>query len=71
MRVRVRERDEMGRLVGVTAAGFTYASHVLGVAAAVLVLIWCIQFRGGLAFEATNKNLIFNVSSTVCSISYS
>lgn len=50
----------MGRLVGVTAAPFTYASHVLGVAAAVLVLIWCIHFRGGLAFEATNKNLIFN-----------
>ncbi|XP_020575425.1 probable ascorbate-specific transmembrane electron transporter 1 [Phalaenopsis equestris] len=47
--------------IGVAAAPFTYVAHVLGVAAAVLVLIWCINFRGGLAFEAVNKNLIFNL----------
>lgn len=35
--------------------------HLLGVVAAVLVLVWCIHFRGGLAFEAVNKNLIFNL----------
>lgn len=51
----------MGRLVGVTAAPFTYAAHVLAAAAAVMVLVWNIHFRGGLAFEATNKNLIFNL----------
>ncbi|KAK6131813.1 hypothetical protein DH2020_034451 [Rehmannia glutinosa] len=28
---------------------------------AIMVLIWCISFRGGLAWEATNKNLIFNL----------
>ncbi|KAK1284004.1 putative ascorbate-specific transmembrane electron transporter 1 [Acorus calamus] len=47
--------------VGVRATGFTYVSHVLAAAAAVMVLVWCIHFRGGLAFESTNKNLIFNI----------
>ncbi|PKA53915.1 putative ascorbate-specific transmembrane electron transporter 1 [Apostasia shenzhenica] len=51
----------MAGLVGVTAAPFTYVSHVLGLAAAVLVLVWCVHFRGGLAFVAVNKNLIFNL----------
>lgn len=50
--------------LGVKAAPFTYVAHALAVAAAVMVLVWCIHFRGGLAFEATNKNLIFNVSTT-------
>lgn len=27
-----------------------------------MVLVWSIHFRGGLAWEAENKNLIFNVS---------
>lgn len=47
--------------LGVKAAPFTYVAHALAVAAAVMVLVWCISFRGGLAFEADNKNLIFNV----------
>jgi hypothetical protein len=38
-------------------------AHALAVAAAVMVLVWAIHFRGGLAIEATNKNLIFNVSA--------
>jgi cytochrome b-561 len=50
--------------LGVRPAPFTYVAHVLAVVAVVMVLVWCIQFRGGLAFEDTNKNLIFNVSST-------
>jgi hypothetical protein len=50
--------------LGVRAAPFTYVAHTLAVVAAVMVLVWCIQLRGGLAFEDTNKNLIFNVSST-------
>ncbi|KAK1308536.1 putative ascorbate-specific transmembrane electron transporter 1 [Acorus calamus] len=45
----------------IRATGFTYVSHVLAAAAAVMVLVWCIHFRGGLAFESTNKNLIFNI----------
>lgn len=49
--------------LGVRAAPFTYVAHALAVAAAVMVLVWAIHFRGGLAIEATNKNLIFNVSA--------
>jgi hypothetical protein len=52
----------MAGALGVKATPFTYAAHVLAAAAAVMVLVWCIHFRGGLAFEAVNKNLIFNVS---------
>ena len=48
--------------LGVRAAPFTYVAHALAVAAAIMVLVWAIHFRGGLAIEATNKNLIFNVS---------
>ena len=48
--------------LGVRAAPFTYMAHALAVAAAAMVLYWCIHFRGGLALEAVNKNLIFNVS---------
>lgn len=47
--------------MGVRALPFTFASHVLAAAAAVMVLVWNIHFRGGLAFVSTNKNLIFNV----------
>jgi hypothetical protein len=49
--------------LGVKATPFTYAAHALAAAAAVLVLVWCVHFRGGLALEAQNKNLIFNVSA--------
>lgn len=59
-----------GGLVGVKAAPFTYAAHALGAAAAVMVLVWCIHFRGGLAFDAVNKNLIFNVHPVLMLIGY-
>ncbi|GJM91160.1 hypothetical protein PR202_ga07507 [Eleusine coracana subsp. coracana] len=37
------------------------AARALAVSAAALVLLWCVHFRGGLAFSsATNKGLIFN-----------
>lgn len=45
------------------AIPFTFVVHALAVAGAVMVLVWCIHFRGGLAWEATNKSLIFNVST--------
>ncbi|CAN0902747.1 Transmembrane ascorbate ferrireductase 1 [Linum grandiflorum] len=50
----------------VKALPFTFAAHLIGIAAAVMVLVWCIHFRGGLAWQNTNKNLIFNVSSKTC-----
>ncbi|XLR68819.1 hypothetical protein HN51_015904, partial [Arachis hypogaea] len=45
---------------GVPSLPFTFVAHLLVVAAIVMVLLWNIHFRGGLAWEATNKNLIFN-----------
>lgn len=43
---------------------FAVVTQVLGIAGIILVLIWCISFRGGLAWEATNKSLIFNVCTS-------
>nr|ACG34049.1 cytochrome b561 [Zea mays] len=60
----------MGLGLGVRAAPFTYAAHALAVAAAAMVLVWAIYFRGGLAIEATNKNLIFNVHPVLMLIGY-
>ncbi|CAN1158823.1 Transmembrane ascorbate ferrireductase 1 [Linum perenne] len=45
----------------VKALPFTFAAHLIGVAASVMVLVWCVHFRGGLAWEDANKNLIFNI----------
>jgi cytochrome b-561 len=43
-------------------AGRTLVVHVLAVAATVLVLVWCVHFRGGLALQSSSdKTLIFNV----------
>ncbi|XP_062191014.1 probable ascorbate-specific transmembrane electron transporter 1 isoform X2 [Phragmites australis] len=39
----------------------TLVVHVLAVAATVLVLLWCVHFRGGLALRSHDKPLIFNV----------
>jgi len=36
-------------------------AQLFGVAACVLVLVWCIHYRGGLAFHDKNKSKIFNV----------
>ncbi|KAF5732351.1 transmembrane ascorbate ferrireductase 1 [Tripterygium wilfordii] len=47
--------------LGVKAAPFTFVLHALGIALAVLVLIWNIDFRGGIVWESTNKSLIFNL----------
>ncbi|KAG7035630.1 Transmembrane ascorbate ferrireductase 1, partial [Cucurbita argyrosperma subsp. argyrosperma] len=45
----------------VKAFPFTIISHGLAVVALIMVLIWTIHFRGGLAWESVNKSLIFNV----------
>ncbi|RRT37587.1 hypothetical protein B296_00055877 [Ensete ventricosum] len=55
------EGKKMAGFPSMKAAPFTYASHALAVASAAMVLLWCIHFRGGLAFESSNKSLIFNV----------
>jgi len=39
---------------------FIYAARVLELAVVVMVLVWCIHFRGGLSFESTDESLIFN-----------
>ncbi|CAN1264818.1 Transmembrane ascorbate ferrireductase 1 [Linum perenne] len=49
----------------VKALPFTFAAHLIGVAASVMVLVWCVHFRGGLAWEDANKNLIFNIGLIV------
>lgn len=47
--------------VAAKALPFSFVVHVIALVLAVLVLVWNIHFRGGLAWEDTNKNLIFNV----------
>ena len=39
----------------------TIFAHLLVVAVAILVLVWLLQFREGLAFKSDNKQKIFNV----------
>ncbi|KAG9441142.1 hypothetical protein H6P81_016996 [Aristolochia fimbriata] len=56
--------------LGVDGRVFTYVAHVLAVASAVMVLVWCIYYRGGLAFEATNKSLIFNIHPVLMLIGF-
>lgn len=67
---RVPEEESKERLkkmaIGMKAMPFSFVAHFLAVVGAILVLIWCISFRGGLAWEAPNKNLIFNVSPPLC-----
>ena len=49
-------------VLGVRAIPFTFVAHVLAILGPVFVLVWTLDFRGGLAWETTNKSLIFNVS---------
>lgn len=55
--------------LAVPAVPFTFVVHLLGIAGIIMVLIWNIDFRGGLAWESTNKNLIFNVIFSLLSLS--
>lgn len=47
--------------IAVKALPFTFVAHVLGLAALIMVLIWLLAFRGGMAFESSDKSLIFNI----------
>ena len=40
-----------------------WAVHVVGVVVVVMVFIWSLAFRGGVAWTTANKGLIFNVIS--------
>ncbi|XP_059292744.1 transmembrane ascorbate ferrireductase 1 [Lycium ferocissimum] len=55
---------------GLKALPFSFVAHVLALAAAVMVLVWSIHFRGGLAWEADNKNLIFNIHPVLMLIGF-
>lgn len=56
--------------LGIIARPVTWVVHMLGLAAILLVLVWCIYFRGGLAWEATNKNHIFNLHPVLMFIGF-
>ncbi|KAK7315031.1 hypothetical protein VNO77_33563 [Canavalia gladiata] len=45
----------------VAAIPFTFVVHILGLVSIVLVLVWNLYFRGGLAWTSSNKSLIFNI----------
>lgn len=55
--------------VGINSRMVAFVVHALAVVASVMVFVWSICYRGGFAWESTNKTLIFNVSSS--SISFS
>ncbi|KAF3626017.1 Transmembrane ascorbate ferrireductase 1 [Capsicum annuum] len=55
---------------GLKALPFSFGAHFLALIAAIMVLVWCIHFRGGLAWEAENKNLIFNIHPVLMLIGF-
>ncbi|KAL7107138.1 hypothetical protein ACP275_06G034800 [Erythranthe tilingii] len=56
--------------IGVKALPISYVAHFLAIVGAILVLVWTINFRGGLAWESTNKNLIFNLHPVLMLIGF-
>lgn len=48
--------------VVINARMVAFAVHALAVVASVMVFVWSICYRGGFAWESTNKTLIFNVN---------
>lgn len=55
---------------GLKALPFSFGAHFLALIAAIMVLVWSIHFRGGLAWEADNKNLIFNIHPVLMLIGF-
>ncbi|PKI50709.1 hypothetical protein CRG98_028851 [Punica granatum] len=47
--------------IEVDAMPVSWVVHFLAIAGAVLVLVWNLHFRGGIAWESSDKSLIFNV----------
>ncbi|XP_010537185.1 PREDICTED: transmembrane ascorbate ferrireductase 1 [Tarenaya hassleriana] len=56
--------------VELNARPLTFVAHALAIAGAIMVLVWNISYRGGLAWEATNKNLIFNLHPVLMLIGF-
>ncbi|OWM79531.1 hypothetical protein CDL15_Pgr022943 [Punica granatum] len=46
--------------IEVDAMPVSWVVHFLAIAGAVLVLVWNLHFRGGIAWESSDKSLIFN-----------
>lgn len=55
---------------GLKALPFSFGAHFIALIAAIMVLVWSIHFRGGLAWEAENKNLIFNIHPVLMLIGF-
>ena len=52
--------------VVINARIVAFAVHALAVVASVMLFVWSICYRGGFAWESTNKTLlIFNVNSSL------
>ncbi|XP_019200384.1 PREDICTED: transmembrane ascorbate ferrireductase 1 [Ipomoea nil] len=56
--------------IAAKALPFSCVAHAIALVLAVLVLVWNIHFRGGLAWEDTNKNLIFNLHPVLMLIGF-
>ncbi|XP_022738511.1 transmembrane ascorbate ferrireductase 1 [Durio zibethinus] len=56
--------------IGIKAPHLAIVPHALAVAGAVMVLVWCIYFLGGLAWESSNKSLIFNIHPVLMLIGF-
>ncbi|GMI71581.1 hypothetical protein like AT4G25570 [Hibiscus trionum] len=56
--------------IQVKPSQLAFVPHALAVAGAVMVLVWCIHFRGGLAWDSSNKNLIFNIHPVLMLIGF-
>ena len=54
--------DDSTMAIEFRALPLTFVAHVLAIAGAIMVLVWTLYYRGGLAWDSANKNLIFNVS---------
>ncbi|KAJ6676116.1 TRANSMEMBRANE ASCORBATE FERRIREDUCTASE 1 [Salix viminalis] len=52
------------------ALPFTFGAHVLAIAGAIMVLVWTLYYRGGLAWDSSNKNLIFNLHPVLMLIGF-
>ncbi|EOA12587.1 hypothetical protein CARUB_v10027027mg [Capsella rubella] len=47
--------------LGINARMVAFVPHTLALVLSVMVLYWSISYRGGFAWESTNKRLIFNL----------
>ncbi|KAF3788431.1 putative transmembrane ascorbate ferrireductase 2 [Nymphaea thermarum] len=48
--------------LGIEVEYVANAAHVFGVIAAILMLVWCLHYRGGLNLNSSDADHIFNVS---------